>query len=202
MAEQFEKMGQNDKPGNGAGVRATQPLKAVKKDAEATVNEAVDQASEKGRDLKERVVGLAEESVGAARAQAEGLAGAAREFASEATEALKSRADEQRAAGADYIGGVAEAIRRASREFDNDLPIAGVYLRKAASKVEEISDTVQQGDISTLVRGVQDFARRQPTAFLGIAVLAGFGAVRFLKSSGGARQQTAAAPRFNNDERS
>jgi len=33
------------------------------------------------------------------------------------------------------------------------------------------------------VRGAQSFARRQPTAFLGIAVLAGFGVVRFLKSS-------------------
>ncbi|MCG6206807.1 hypothetical protein LPW26_19330 [Rhodopseudomonas sp. HC1] len=202
MAEQFEKTGQNDKAGNGAGARTAQPLKAVKKDAQNAVNDVADQASDTGRDLKDRVVGLAEESVDAARAQAEGLAGAAREFASEATEAIKSRANEQRAAGADYIGGVAEAIRRASREFDNDLPVAGVYLRKAASKVEEISDTVQQGDISTLVRGVQDFARRQPTAFLGLAVLAGFGAVRFLKSSGSARQQSAAAPRFNDEDRS
>jgi hypothetical protein len=33
------------------------------------------------------------------------------------------------------------------------------------------------------VRGAQSFARRQPTAFLGMAVLAGFGVVRFLKSS-------------------
>lgn len=202
MAEQFEKTGQNDKPGNGVGARSTPPLKAVKKDAEATVNEAIDQASEKGRDLKDRVVGLAEESVDAARAQAEGLAGAAREFASEATEALKSRANEQREAGADYIGGIAEAIRRASHEFDNDLPIAGVYLRKAASKVEEISDTVQQGDVSTLVRGVQDFARRQPTAFLGLAVLAGFGAVRFLKSSTGTQRQTASTQRYGNEDRS
>jgi hypothetical protein len=31
--------------------------------------------------------------------------------------------------------------------------------------------------------GAQSFARRQPTAFLGMAVLAGFGVVRFLKSS-------------------
>jgi hypothetical protein len=35
----------------------------------------------------------------------------------------------------------------------------------------------------TLCREAQSFARRQPTAFLGIAVLAGFGVVRFLKSS-------------------
>jgi hypothetical protein len=34
-----------------------------------------------------------------------------------------------------------------------------------------------------LVADVQGFARRQPTAFLGAAVLAGFAAVRFLKAS-------------------
>jgi hypothetical protein len=33
------------------------------------------------------------------------------------------------------------------------------------------------------MRVAQSFARRQPTAFLGMAVLAGFGAVRFFKSS-------------------
>lgn len=199
MAEQIDKTDLGEKSGNGAATRA-QPLKAAKKDVRDAVNTAMEQASEKGRDLKDRVVGLAEDSIDAARGQAENLAGAAREFAEEAGEAIKSRANEQREAGADYIGGVAEAIRRASREFDNDLPIAGVYLRKAASKVEEISDTVQQGDISTLVRGVQDFARRQPTAFLGLAVLAGFGAVRFLKSSGG--QSTTPARRFDNEDRS
>ncbi|WP_322515823.1 hypothetical protein SR870_23085 [Rhodopseudomonas palustris] len=173
MAEQFEKTG------NGAGGTRSQPVKAVKKEAETMAGQATDA----GRGIKDRVVGLAEESVDAARAKAEDLAGAAREFASEAGETIKERANAQREAGADYIGGIADAIRRASREFDNDMPIAGVYMRKAASKVEEISDTVQRGDISDLVQGVQDFARRQPTAFLGIAVLAGFGAVRFLKSS-------------------
>lgn len=178
MAEQIEKTG------NGAGGTRSQPVKAVKKEAETMAS----QATEAGRDIKDRVVGLAEETVDAARAKAEDLAGAAREFASEAGETIKERANAQREAGADYIGGIADAIRRASREFDNDMPIAGVYLRKAASKVEEISDTVQRGDISDLVQGVQDFARRQPTAFLGIAVLAGFGAVRFLKSSSSAAE--------------
>jgi hypothetical protein len=74
-------------------------------------------------------------------------------------------------------------MRRAAREFDADLPIAGSYIRKAASQVEGVSDSIKTGNFSDLVRGAQSFARRQPTAFLGLAVLAGFGAVRFLKSS-------------------
>ena len=46
-----------------------------------------------------------------------------------------------------------------------------------------MADTIRTGNFNDLVRGAQSFARRQPTAFLGIAVLAGFGVVRFLKSS-------------------
>jgi hypothetical protein len=85
--------------------------------------------------------------------------------------------------GAQFVGNLAETMRRAAREFDNDLPIAASFIRKAASQVENVSDTVRSGDLQELVAGAQSFARRQPTAFLGLAVLAGFGAVRFLKSS-------------------
>ena len=46
-----------------------------------------------------------------------------------------------------------------------------------------MSDSIRTGNFNDLLRETQDFARRQPTAFLGLAVLAGFGAVRFLKSS-------------------
>ena len=74
-------------------------------------------------------------------------------------------------------------MRRAAREFDTDLPIAGTYIRKAASQIEGVSDHIRNGNLNDLVRNAQSFARRQPTAFLGLAVLAGFGAVRFLKSS-------------------
>ena len=74
-------------------------------------------------------------------------------------------------------------MRRAAREFDRDLPIAGSYIRKAAAQVETVSDSIRTGNFNDLLRETQDFARRQPTAFLGLAVLAGFGAVRFLKSS-------------------
>ena len=45
------------------------------------------------------------------------------------------------------------------------------------------ADSIRSGDFNDLVRNTQSFARRQPTAFLGIAALAGFAAVRFLKSS-------------------
>ena len=74
-------------------------------------------------------------------------------------------------------------MRRAAREFDRDLHIAGTYIRKAASQVEVVSDSIRNGNFNDLLRNAQSFARRQPTAFLGMAVLAGFGVIRFLKSS-------------------
>jgi hypothetical protein len=74
-------------------------------------------------------------------------------------------------------------MRRAAGEFDAEVPLAGTYIRKAASEVENAADALRTGNFNDLVAGVQTFARGQPTAFLGLAVLAGFGVVRFLKSS-------------------
>jgi type VI protein secretion system component VasK len=164
--------GQNSSTGNSSANRQQSPKSPLHQ-----AQEMAEQAVSAGREF-------ADSSAQSVKAHAAEFAESAKEFASEAGETLKQRAYSEKNAGADYIGNIAEAIRRASREFDNDMPIAGVYMRKAASRVEDISDTIQQGDIQDLVRGVQSFARRQPTAFLGIAVLAGFGVVRFLKSSG------------------
>jgi gas vesicle protein len=142
-----------------------------------------DQALAAGRELKEKVKEAVGTSTEAVKDQASDFVDAAKDAASDASDKLKETLDGQRDAGARYVSGVAEAMRRAAREFDSDLPIAGKYIRKAASQVETVSESVRNGDINDLVSSAQDFARRQPTAFLGIAVLAGFGVVRFLKSS-------------------
>ncbi|MEA2890266.1 MAG: hypothetical protein QOI05_1059 [Bradyrhizobium sp.] len=142
-----------------------------------------DQAMAASRDLKEKAAGLAGSSAEAIKDRASDAMDAAKDMASQATDKLKQAVDGQKNAGADYVGNLADAMRRAAREFDHDLPIAGAYIRKAAAQIEGVSDQIKTGNFSDLVSGAQDFARRQPTAFLGLAVLAGFGAVRFLKSS-------------------
>lgn len=142
-----------------------------------------DKAMAAGHDLKEKVADLASSSAEAVKEQAAELADVAKDFVSHAGDTLKQRAYEQKGAGADYVGNIADTMRRAAKEFDQDLPIAGTYIRKAADRVEEVADSVRDGDFQDLVQGAQSFARRQPTAFLGLAVLAGFGAIRFLKSS-------------------
>jgi len=142
-----------------------------------------DQALSAGRNLKDKAMDMAESSSDMIKNQASDFVDAAKDVASQATDRLKDTVDSQKTAGADYVGKLADTIRRAAREFDNDLPIAGAYIRKAASQVEGVADTIRTGNFNDVVRETQSFARRRPTAFLGMAVLAGFGVVRFLKSS-------------------
>jgi hypothetical protein len=137
---------------------------------------AADQALAAGRDLKDKAVGAAGASAEALKNRASGLVDSAKDMAAQAV-------DSQKNAGAEYVGNLAGTLRRAAAEFDRDLPIAGSYIRKAAAQVENVSDSIKNGSFDDLVRQAQSFARRQPTAFLGLAVLAGFGVVRFLKSS-------------------
>jgi gas vesicle protein len=150
------------------------------------VKSVADQALAASRDLKDKAAGLAGSSAEAIKDRASDAMDAAKDMASQATDKLKQTVDDQKNRGADYVGNLADTMRRAAREFDHDLPIAGAYIRKAASQIEGVSDQIKTGNFSDLVSGAQAFARRQPTAFLGLAVLAGFGAVRFLKSSANA----------------
>ncbi len=162
-----------------AASAATTAAKGVTEQAKSVA----DQALAASRDLKEKAAGLAGSSAEAIKGRASDAMDAAKDMASQATDKLRQTVDGQKNLGADYVGNLADTMRRAAREFDHDLPIAGAYIRKAASQLEGVSDQIKTGNFSDLVSGAQSFARRQPTAFLGLAVLAGFGAVRFLKSS-------------------
>lgn len=163
--------------------RTTDKSEAPFEKAAGVARSLADQALAASRDLKEKAAGLAGSSTEAVKGRASDAMDAAKDMASQATDKLKQTVDGQKNAGADYVGNLADTMRRAAREFDHDLPIAGAYIRKAASQIEGVSDQIKTGNFSDLVSGAQAFARRQPTAFLGLAVLAGFGAVRFLKSS-------------------
>ena len=173
MADQTFKTEAQTGPGSSQGFET----------AATTPKSVTDQAISAGRDVKDKALGLAAASSETIKNQASEFVDAAKDVASEATDKLKQTVDSQKSAGADYVGSLAGTIRRAAKEFDGDLPSAGSYIRKTASQVEGVADTIRTGNFKNLVRGAQSFARRQPTAFLGIAVLAGFGVVRFLKSS-------------------
>jgi len=136
-----------------------------------------------GREFKDKAAEIAGASADQLKEQASEMADAAKDVASQATDHIQEAVSEKKGAGADYVGSLADAMRRAAREFDSELPVAGKYIRKAAAQIDNVSDSIRTGDFNDLVRSAQSFARRQPTAFLGIATLTGFAAVRFLKSS-------------------
>jgi gas vesicle protein len=144
---------------------------------------AADQALSAGRDLRDKAMDMAGSSTEAIKDHASDFVDAAKDVASQAKDRLKETVEDRKDAGGEYVGSLADTMRRAAHEFDNDLPIAGTYIRKAASQVEVVSDLIKNGSFDDLMHSAQNFARRQPTAFLGMAVLAGFGVVRLLKSS-------------------
>lgn len=151
-------------------------------------------AREVGRDLKDQASEFAQSATQTVKSQAASMTRQAREAASEASdkmmdvaadagEKMKAAVADQKNAGADYVGNLADVVRRASYAFDSDLPQAGHYIRQASAQITSVSDALRTRDISELAGEVQAFARKQPAAFFGAAVLAGFAAVRFFKSA-------------------
>src|SRR6202158_1386096 len=165
-----------DQPGSGTAPHGLEK-------AATAAKTVTDQAVSAGRDLKDKAIDMAGSSSEAIKGHASDFVDAAKDVASHATDKLKQTVDGQKSAGAEYVGSLAETIRRAAKEFDSDLPIAGTYIRKAASQVAGAAGPIRAGKFNDIVRSPQSFARRQPTAFLGMAVMAGFGVVRFWKST-------------------
>jgi len=141
-----------------------------------------EQAKNMASGVRESASGLMDQASRMAREQASGAADTARNLASQAGDKLLNAAEQQKSAGADFVGDIAEAIRRSANEF-RQVPQASHYMLMAADQIDSVSDSLRRRDINQMFGDVQNFARRQPTAFIGLTALAGFALVRFLKSS-------------------
>jgi hemerythrin superfamily protein len=85
---------------------------------------------------------------------------------------------------ASQLGGVAAALHRTAQQLgEEEQGGMAQYVDQAATGLERFSHGLQERDLSSLLHQVEDFARRQPVAFIGSAALLGFLAARFLKSS-------------------
>lgn len=152
------------------------------------IKEKVASSAQQLQDKATGMTGLSSEQI---KQQASQAMDSVKQMASETGEKLGEKIEEQKNVSADYAKSFAESLRRAAGEFDQQIPIAGQYIRSAAEQVDTFSNSVRNGNVGDLVKSAQDFARRQPTAFLGLTVLVGFGLVRFLKS---AEARPASAP--------
>lgn len=103
----------------------------------------------------------------------------------DAKETARSRIDEQKNAAAEGVGDMAgalhEAARRRQDSAGNDLFVD--LTDSAASGLDRLSSALRNKDVGSMLRDMESFARNQPVAFFGLALAAGFLAVRFLKAS-------------------
>jgi hypothetical protein len=143
-----------------------------------------------GRTVGHAASDLAKVSAETIKDQASEFADTAKGIAFDAGSRLQGKVAEQKGAGAEYVKRLAHSIDRAADQFEGEFPIAGSYMRTVASQVDNAAEALRSGNIEDLIKRAQAFAKEQPTAFLGLAFLAGFGAVRFLKSTSSAAPQT------------
>jgi hypothetical protein len=144
-----------------------------------------EQVADAGVELKQRAGDALQASTDAAQDKLKEAANAAKQAASGAADRVQEQVHEQQRSGADFVERFATNIRDAARAFESDAPFAARGINSAAEYVEDAAEKIRNGSFRDLVDGATDFAKRQPAAFLGISVLAGFAAIRFLKASGG-----------------
>lgn len=144
-----------------------------------------DQMQDAGTEMKERAGEALRASTDTAREKFAEAADAAKDVASGAVDQFQDRARDKQQSGADFIERFAGNIREAARAFENDAPFAAKGINSAAEYVEGAGEKIRNGSFRDLVDNATGFAKRQPAAFLGLSVLAGFAAVRFLRASDG-----------------
>lgn len=99
----------------------------------------------------------------------------------DAKETTRSKLNEQKDVAAQGIGDVAQALREAARRREGEgmSRLTG----SAADGLERVSSALRNKDVSGMLRDMDRFAREQPVAFFGLAVAAGFVAMRLLKDT-------------------
>lgn len=110
------------------------------------------------------------------------------EVMEQARDKTMSWAEKQKETTADSLNGIARAVRETGEhigeQWDNPVHHYADFVKGSADAVEKAATYLRDTNVDEMLGGVERFARRQPTLFLGIAVTLGFFAVRFLKSSG------------------
>ena len=122
---------------------------------------------EKNSSVKEKVKETTQQAASMAKEQASGVY------------------DRQKGRALGEIDNLASALRQTTSNLrQNDASsIAATVTDRVADRLETISRSVEGKDFDTLIRDTQDFGRRNPAMFLGIAAAIGFLAARFAKSS-------------------
>lgn len=152
-------------PSNPASTTGTKPLDdgnaGVTAEARATAEDLKAQGEKAAADVKD--------------------AGA--EIAAAAQQKAEDLAERGKEAGAERGEGLAGAARRVADDLEDTSPEIARHVRGAADSISGVAASLRERSVGDLLNEVSGFARRQPAAFFGAAVLAGFAITRFAKSS-------------------
>lgn len=108
----------------------------------------------------------------------------ARALSAGAREAAESWFESQRHVLADEADGFAHALRSAAETLEDEQHQTSASLcRRGAEQIERFAEHTESRSFERLMSDAEDMARRQPGLFLGGAMMAGFFASRFFKSS-------------------
>lgn len=107
-----------------------------------------------------------------------------RRLAADAKDAMRDIAAARKEAAADYMRAVCAAIDRGAEELEaKGRAGTASAMRQASSEIVDLARRVSDREPKELLGEVQGFARRHPAITFGLAALAGFAAMRFIKSS-------------------
>lgn len=151
---------------------------------QTTSTSAAASATAKGQTHQESQAGSRMDD---AKGKAHDLASQAQEKVTQQVRAGVNRGTNR---AADALGSVAQSLVFSSQQLrDQDQRAIGGYVERAANKVEQLADYVQNTDAGQMADRVENFARREPALFLGGAFALGLLGARFLKSSRRAQPQ-------------
>lgn len=108
---------------------------------------------------------------------------AAGEVADKAKSAAQKAVDQGKERVERSAMSASSVLRRAADESDAENAWLGSALRKTADGIENAARSITDGDLSTVVDQLNDFARRQPALFLGASLALGFAVARIGKTA-------------------
>ena len=96
---------------------------------------------------------------------------------------VKELLDTQLGSGANIIGQLGSSAQRAAEDLEESSPQLAGLVRGVADRMEGYAEDLRHQSVDELFRSASDFTRRQPALVFGLAALAGFFALRTLKST-------------------
>ena len=143
-------------------------------------------AAEEVQEAKANVKGEAHAAMSEAQSRVGAAVDEARGEAAKMAEQARRRAElaagEYRDRAAEQGHSMAERLRAAGQEFGSG-SLPDRYVGRMADSLSDAADAFSRKDLGSLIADSAAFARRNPAAFVGGAMLLGFAAARFLKSS-------------------